>query len=121
MATSTEIGSFQKPGPNGKPDRVAIFDSPAAANDSRYRQFFAPDSKYINLPIDKAMTTYAGPEENDTAAYIKHIEQATGLDRGRVLNSLTEGERTALLNAIRIHENTTPGDSVTSYYNLSRD
>jgi hypothetical protein len=111
-ASSTEIGNFESA--NG---RRAIFDSPEAGAASLYRQFFAPNSKFFNQSIADTMNHYADPQHNDTGAYIADIEQRTGLDRSTILNSMSDQQRADFLNAIRAHENTTPGDSSTSIYN----
>lgn len=56
---------------------------------------------YRNLTIIDAISRYAPPFENDTAAYHKKISKMTGLDVKRKISSLTPAEVHSVANAIR--------------------
>jgi hypothetical protein len=94
---------------------LAIFENPETGAATQGRD--ALGSKYQNLAIGAAIEKYAPPKENDTEAYLSDVEKRTGLDRGTILNTLNEAQRTDYLNALRAHEGFKPGTSSVAYYN----
>jgi hypothetical protein len=65
--------------------------------------------KYQVGSLRDAITTYAPPEENNTAAYIKDVSTRTGIDPDTPMKSLTPSQKESLYNAIVIHERTRIG------------
>ena len=66
-------------------------------------------SSYINLTIAGAISRYAPPVENDTAAYHRRIQELTGLSINRRISELSNTELTRVASAIRTIEGWTPG------------
>ena len=58
-------------------------------------------SRYYNLSIFDAISTYAPPNENDTANYQNLIAEWTGLDTSRLISDLSASELEAVANAIQ--------------------
>lgn len=59
---------------------------------------------YNNLTIARAITRYAPPSENNTAAYHRRIQQITGLNINRRISDLSDGELSRVVDAIRTIE-----------------
>lgn len=59
---------------------------------------------YNNLTIARAITRYAPPSENNTAAYHRRIQQITGLNINRRIRDLSDGELSRVVDAIRAIE-----------------
>lgn len=59
---------------------------------------------YNNLTIARAITRYAPPSENNTAAYHRRIQQITGLNINRRISDLSDGELSRVVDAIRAIE-----------------
>lgn len=59
---------------------------------------------YNNLTIARAITRYAPPSENNTAAYHRRIQQITGLNINRRISDLSDGELAHVVDAIRAIE-----------------
>ena len=59
---------------------------------------------YTNLTIARAITRYAPPSENNTAAYHRRIQQITGLNINRRISDLSDGELSRVVDAIRAIE-----------------
>lgn len=59
---------------------------------------------YNNLTIARAITRYAPPSENNTAAYHRRIQQITGLNINRRISDLSDGELFRVVDAIRAIE-----------------
>lgn len=59
---------------------------------------------YNNLTIARAITRYAPPSENNTAAYHRRIQQITGLNINRRISDLSDGELSRVVGAIRAIE-----------------
>lgn len=59
---------------------------------------------YNNLTIARAITRYAPPSENNTAAYHRRIQQITGLNINRRISDLSDGELSHVVDAIRAIE-----------------
>lgn len=59
---------------------------------------------YNNLTIARAITRYAPPSENNTAAYHRRIQQITGLNINRRISNLSDGELSRVVDAIRAIE-----------------
>ena len=66
-------------------------------------------SSYINLTIAGAISRYAPPVENDTAAYHRRIQELTGLSINRRISELSNTELTRVASAIRTIEGWAPG------------
>lgn len=64
---------------------------------------------YQNKTIAGAISRYAPPSENNTAAYNNSIARLTGLDINRSMSTLTEQELDNVVNAIRQIEGWKPG------------
>lgn len=102
-------GSFTRnAGAIGKDDKgFAIFPSESIgmrAIDSLLRT-----SSYYYLTIRNAISRYAPPSENNTAAYHKTLARYTGLDIDKKLVDLTNDEMQRVVNAIRRIEGWDPG------------
>ncbi len=61
-------------------------------------------TSYNNLTIARAITRYAPPSENNTAAYHRRIQQITDLDINRRISDLSDGELSRVVDAIRAIE-----------------
>ena len=59
---------------------------------------------YNNLTIARAITRYAPPSENNTAAYHRRIQQITGLNINRRISDLSDDELSHVVDAIRAIE-----------------
>ena len=66
-------------------------------------------AKYQALTIYGAMSTYAPPIDNNTAAYIAFIESQTGLDPDTEMSSLSSAQLALIVSAIRVYEGWIPG------------
>ncbi len=64
---------------------------------------------YNKLTIAAAISRYAPPVENDTAAYQRRLGQLTGLSINMRMSELTDAQLTQVANAIRTIEGWTPG------------
>jgi RHS repeat-associated protein len=64
---------------------------------------------YQSLTVGGALSRYAPPNENDTANYQKFVQNATGLDAGTRMNSLSNNQLGSVSNAIRNIEGWNPG------------
>lgn len=71
-------------------------------------QLLRSDS-YNRLTVAGAISRYAPPSENNTAAYHRQIEKMTGLSINKRMNDLTDAELARITNAIRTIEGWTPG------------
>ena len=71
-------------------------------------QLLRSDS-YSNLTIAGAISRYAPPVENDTAAYHRRIQDLTGLSINRRMSDLNDTEMARVASAIRTIEGWTPG------------
>ncbi len=69
---------------------------------------------YRNLTVAGAISRYAPPVENDTAAYHRQIEKLTGLSINKRVSDLTDAELDKLAHAIRQIEGWKPGDIIHS-------
>ena len=64
---------------------------------------------YRNLTIADAISRYAPPIENDTAAYQRRLAQLTGQSINRRISELNDTELEKVVNAIRTIEGWQPG------------
>ena len=64
---------------------------------------------YANKTIADAISRYAPPSENNTAAYQRSIEKLTGLNINRKMSELSDQELDKVANAIRHIEGWKPG------------
>lgn len=69
-------------------------------------------NSYNNLTIAGAISRYAPPSENDTAAYHRRIQELTGLSINRLMRDLSDGELARVVSAIRTIEGWAPGQIV---------
>lgn len=67
---------------------------------------------YNKLTIAGAISRYAPPSENNTAAYHRSIEKLTGLSINRMMSDLSDTELDKVVNAIRRIEGWKPGTVV---------
>lgn len=67
---------------------------------------------YNNLTIARAITRYAPPSENNTAAYHRRIQQITGLNINRRISDLSDGELSRVVDAIRAIEGWEAGRTI---------
>lgn len=95
-----EFGDFSRRfGAIGTDGRFAIFPSYEAGKAAKEALIFE-GRNYRNLTIEQAITRYAPPSENNTAAYINSVVQATGAAPNTPLQSLTPAQRTSMLSAM---------------------
>lgn len=66
-------------------------------------------NSYNRLTIAGAISRYAPPSENNTAAYHRRIEQLTGMSINRRMNDLSDAELSRVATAIREIEGWKPG------------
>lgn len=69
-------------------------------------------NSYNRLTIAGAISRYAPPTENNTAAYHRRIQELTGLSINRRMNELDETELARVVNAIRTIEGWSIGQTV---------
>lgn len=67
---------------------------------------------YNNLTIAAAISRYAPPVENDTAAYHRQIQRMTGLNINRRISDLSDTELARVTGAIRTVEGWTVGNTI---------
>jgi hypothetical protein len=95
-----EFGDFSRRfGAIGTDGRFAIFPSYQAGKAAKEALIFE-GRNYRDLNIGQAITRYAPPSENNTAAYINSVVQATGATPSTPMQSLTSAQRTSMLNAM---------------------
>ena len=92
----------------GSDGRFAIFPTPEAGREAKNKLLFEADS-YRGLSIEKAISKYAPPNENDTEGYINKVTQSLGVPRNTNLSSLTPDQRKVMLDAIAKTEGGKPG------------
>jgi hypothetical protein len=96
-----EMGAFARSfGAVGSDGRFAVFPTLADGTKAKEELLFGLKSKYANLSITDALNRYAPPNENNTAAYIKSVASAVGVDPGTILNQLDSSQRQQMLEAI---------------------
>lgn len=96
-----EMGQFSRSfGAVGSDGRFAVFPTLDAGSKAKEELLFGSKSKYANLSITDALNRYAPPNENNTAAYIKSVASAVGVDPSTILNQLDSGQRQQMLDAI---------------------
>jgi len=87
--------------------RFAIFPDEASGMQAIVALLRVPN--YQRLTMGEAISRWAPPFENDTAAYQRLVEQRTGISVNTPLSSLTEAQLQRMAEAIRIKEGWTPG------------
>lgn len=96
-------GSFtQNHGDIGTDGRFAIFPDEATGMAALLALLLT--STYQSLTIKDAIFKYAPPNENDSDAYVKFIQQQTGLDITRQMSSLNTDELNSVAGAIQVQE-----------------
>jgi hypothetical protein len=99
-----EYGDFAKSkGAIGTDGRFAIFSSPEAGRAAKSQLLFE-GRRYKDNTIEGAISAYAPPNENNTAAYIANVSKSLGLPPTTRMSSLNEDQRKVLLDAIQKQE-----------------
>jgi uncharacterized protein (TIGR02594 family) len=99
-----EYGDFAKSkGAIGTDGRFAIFPSPEAGRAAKSQLLFE-GKRYKDNTIEGAISAYAPPNENNTAAYISNVSKSLGLPPTTKMSSLNEDQRKVLLDAIQKQE-----------------
>lgn len=91
----------------GKGGRFAVFASEAAGMNAIAA--LLKTSRYAVQTVAGAISTYAPPFENDTAAYHRRLEQLTGIPINTPMSQLTEDQLKRVTFAIREIEGWKPG------------
>lgn len=99
---ATSHGAIGKDG-----QRFAIFPDEQTGLDAL--EALLKSDNYSGLTIEEAMTKYAPPSENDTADYIKKIEEGVGVKKDTKVGDLTDEQMKKYLNVIRRVEGWIPG------------
>lgn len=92
----------RKAGAIGQAGGFAVF--PDEETGTRAISSLLRGQSYNNLTIARAITRYAPPSENNTAAYHRRIQQITGLNINRRISDLSDGELSRVVDAIRAIE-----------------
>ncbi|MBI3678481.1 MAG: hypothetical protein HY243_17880 [Proteobacteria bacterium] len=110
-SVTNEIGmnvAYAPKNPNGA--RQAILPDEQAGQDAQQRLLFdAPRSPYPRFSIADAVTRYAPPSENPTAAMIAALVRAVGVPSTTILSRLNPAQRAAFMAEERRWENSKPG------------
>lgn len=95
-----KAGSFaKKRGSVGESAGFAVFPTQEAGMNALRELLFQPDSKYRNMSVTKAISTFAPPQDkNDTKNYQKFVTSLVGTNNP--ISKLNQDQREALLNAI---------------------
>jgi hypothetical protein len=94
-----EYGAFAREhGAIGTDGRHAIF--PTVETGFKAQAALLQSGNYRNLTLGQAIARYAPPGENDTADYIRTVENATGINRNRVMADLSGDEMGRLVVAM---------------------
>lgn len=67
---------------------------------------------YINLTVAAAISRYAPPSENDTAAYQSRIQSLTGIPVNTPMSQLNDAQLQKVVEAIKVIEGWKPGKEV---------
>lgn len=94
----------------GKGDRFAIFASEQKGFDAIVALLTGPT--YRDLSLEAAITKYAPPQENDTAAYIAFLTAQTGISKSEILRELLNSQIKALAKGIQKHEGWIVGSEI---------
>lgn len=92
----------RKAGAIGQAGGFAVF--PDEETGTRAVSSLLRGKSYNNLTIARAITRYAPPSENNTAAYHRRIQQITGLNINRRISDLSDSELSRVVDAIRAIE-----------------
>lgn len=85
----------------------AIFPSLEVGNKAQFSLLKSP--AYQKSSLKDALYKYAPPNENNTEAYLKFIEDKTGVDRDAQMNSLSDKQISDIQNAMVSYEELKPG------------
>lgn len=95
-----EYGKFAKAqGAIGSDGRFAIFPDYKSGRTAKEKLLFE-SAGYKGMNISQAIHRYAPPTENNTAAYIKSVADALGINANTPLSSLTPEQRSTMLDAM---------------------
>jgi hypothetical protein len=102
--------------------------------DKSFKQFYLPEfgyraafvtlatylTKYSRNTIEKIVSAWAPPSENNTEGYIKHVEQYSGIARSKVLTDQSGDDYIKIVAAMSRIENGIPAvmDDIISGFNL---
>ncbi len=89
----------RKAGAIGQAGGFAVF--PDEETGIRAIEMLLRGDSYNQLTIAAAISRYAPPVENDTAAYRRRIQELTGLSINRRISDLTDAELSRVVDAIR--------------------
>ena len=107
-----KAGKFaESRGAIGKAGEFAVFPDSNTGMQALRELLFQPDSRYRNMPVTKAIATFAPPQDkNDTKAYQAFVKQQVGTNAP--VAKLTPDQREAMLAAILRMEGFTKGGQV---------
>ena len=94
-------------GANGQDPEFAVF-----SNEQKGAQALGSlmeTRTYQSLTVDGAVSRYAPPADNNTAAYQQHVRQGAGLTGDTRMSALTGDQLQRLVGVIRTVEKWTPG------------
>lgn len=93
-------GKFaKKAGAIGKAGGFSVF--PDEATGQKAIESLLLTNNYRNLTVAAAISKYAPPVENDTAAYQRNLEKMTGISINKRISDLTPAELSSVAGAIR--------------------
>ncbi|MBQ8255923.1 MAG: hypothetical protein IJY99_03090 [Alphaproteobacteria bacterium] len=93
-------GNFAKrAGAIGKAGGFSVF--PDEATGQKAIESLLTTDTYKNLTVAAAISKYAPPVENDTAAYQRNLEKMTGISINKRISDLTPAELSSVAGAIR--------------------
>lgn len=96
-------GNFSKnAGAIGKAGGFSVFPDESIGQKAIEKLLLS--SNYKNLTVANAISKYAPPVENDTAAYQRKLEKLTGISINKRISELTPSELSSVANAIKIIE-----------------
>lgn len=83
----------------------AVFPTYDFGKTAQYMLLFSDKSRYLNKTLFDAISTYAPTSDNnDPKKYTEYLHDTTGIPGDQVLATLTGGQRSDLLEAMKIYE-----------------
>lgn len=89
-------GNIRSTGP-GNYNGFATYGSPQEGANAQFGNFQAYVNQNPNITVAQALAKWAPPNENNTAAYIKSISEATGINPGMPLSEVLKDPATAAI------------------------
>ncbi len=101
-----EYGDFTKgKGALGTDGRFAIFPSYASGREAMRSRLFDPGrGSYRDLTLSRAISRWAPPRENPTAAYIAHVARDLGLPTDTLLSDFTPEQQQIMIDSMQDFE-----------------